>query len=251
MHNKARFPRMAGGCGPSCRSLRALIAMAVVSAFAAAGATGATFQSDPLDEQRAINAADQRIAQSVVIKPGDIAGWKAFGRYPSGSASCPKLKPDFSDVTITGDKRGRQFGRPNSSINEALTSAATVYETPTDALRKWRTWTSPASVECLRKQFEASAPGAPGGAITVTATAAPLRLPRVAPRQFSRRYKLFWIATGGDFGAVYFDDIYLVRDRADASLLVQRIGLPDKPPTATVERQAVRLLGERLEAAFP
>jgi hypothetical protein len=251
VHSKPRLQGTAGGNGPSCRSLRALIAMAVVSAFAAAGATAATFQSDPLDEQRAINAADQRIAQSVVIRPGDIPGWRAFGRYPSGSASCPKFKPDFSDVTITGDKRGRQFGRPNSSINEALTSAAAVYESSADALRKWRAWTSPASVECLRKQIEESAPGAPGVAITVTAEVVPLRLPRVAPRQFARRYKLFWIGTGGDFGIVYVDDIYLVRDRADASLLVQRIGPPDKPPTATVERQAVRLLGDRLEAAFP
>jgi hypothetical protein len=91
---------------------------------------------------------------------------------------------------------------------------------------------------------------APGGAITVTATAEPLRLPRVAPRQFARRYRLFWFAGGGEVGVVYLDDIYLVRGRADVSLLVQRIGPPAKPPTATVERQAVRLLGERLEAAF-
>lgn len=225
------------------------MAVAVVSAVATAGAAAVTFQGDPLDEQRAINAADQRLAQSLVVTPADMPGWRAFGRYPSGgSASCPRFKPDLSDVTITGDKRGRQFGRQDSPINEALTSAATVYETPTDALAEWRVWTSPAWVECLRKQIEESAPG---GAITVTAKAAPLRLPRVAPRQFARRYKLLWFTTGGDLGVVYFDDIYLVRDRADASLLVQRMGPPDKPPTAAVERQAVRLLGQRLEAAFP
>ena len=231
------------------RSLRVLAVTAVVSAVAASGAAALKLQDDPLDETRAINAADQRLAASLVIAPADMPGWRPFGRYPSGgSSSCPKFKPDLSTVTITGDKRGRQFGRKSSSINEALTSAATVYETPRDALAEWRVWTSAAWVECLRRQIEGSAPA---GAITVTAKAVPLRLPRVAPRQFARRYKLLWFTTGGDLGVVYFDDIYLVRDRADVSLLVQRVGPPDKPPTAAVEREAVRLLGERLEAAFP
>jgi hypothetical protein len=151
-------------------------------------------------------------------------------------------------VTITGDKLGRQFSRRNSKIDETVTSAASVYETAEDSVREWRAWTSAAWVACLRGQVESSAPA---GAISVTAKAVPLRLPRVAPRQFARRYKLVWFTLSGDLGVVYFDDIYLVRGRADVSLLVQRLGPPDVPPTATVERQLVRLLGERLEAAFP
>ena len=222
----------------------------LLAGVTAGGATGRLTQGDPLAEQRAINAADQQVAKSLVIQPTDLPGWRPFGRYPKGgsSAACPKFKPDFSDFTITGEKLGRQFARRNSKIDEALTSAATVYETPEAALGEWRIWTSSAAVACLRDQIEGSAPA---GAISITAKAVPLRLPRVAPRQFARRYKLVWFTVGGDIGTVYFDDIYLVRGRADVSLLVQRLGPPDEPPTATVERQLVRLLGQRLAHAFP
>ena len=230
------------------RLLGPLFAGVVLAGIAAASPAALSSQG-PRDEQRAINAADQQLARTLVVRPVDMPGWKPFGLYPKGGGAtgCPKFNPDFSDFTITGDQRGRQFMRRNSKIDEALSSSAEVYETEDDALGEWRIWTSPASVACLRKLLQDSAPS---GSLTVSAEAAPLKLPRVAPRQFARRHLLIWVANN-EFTAVYFDDIYLVRGRAAVSLIVQRISTPGVPPTASVERRLVMLLGERLEDAFP
>jgi len=123
-----------------------------------------------------------------------------------------------------------------------------VFETEDDALGAWRIWTSPGLVACIRKMLQDSAPA--GSILSASAKAAPLKLPRVAPLQFARRYVLVLLATG-DISAVYFDDIYLVRGRAAVSLIVQRVGEVGVPPTASVERRLVMLLGKRLEDTFP
>ena len=168
MHSKPRFPRTAGRHQPSSRSLRALIAMAVVSALAAVARPPLRSSSSPR------GAASDQCSRSASRAVDRDSAWGHTRLESLRSLSVrlgfvPRFKPDFSEVTITGDKRGRGIGRPNSSINEALTSAATVYETPNHALREWRARTSPASVERLRKQLEESAPGASGVVITVTA----------------------------------------------------------------------------------
>lgn len=235
--------------GRKPRRLLGPLVASIVLAGVAVASPAALSSQDPRDEQRAINAADQQLARSLVVRPVDMPGWKAFGLYPKGGGGtgCPKFNPDFSDFTITGDQRGRQFMRRNSKIDEVLSSSAEVYETEDDTLGEWRIWTSAASVACLRKLLQESAPS---GSLTVSAEAAPLKLPRVAPRQFARRYLVIWVANN-QFTAVYFDDIYLVRGRAAVSLIVQRVGSPDVRPTASVERRLVMLLGKRLADAFP
>jgi hypothetical protein len=220
-----------------------LVAAAVLPASAVAASS-----QDPHDEKRAIVPTDQAAVRSIVIQPSDVPSWKPFGRYPPAGEGCPKFDPDLSSVTITGEHRGRQFAPRKGAADEAFTSAAWAYESAGDALTEWKAYTSRASVECTRDQI---ADSAPPGSINVTARAVPLRLPRVAPRQFARRYKLLWFTAGGDLGTVVFDDILLGRDRAEVSLLMQRVGPPDANPTASVERQLVRLLGQRLAREFP
>ena len=212
-----------------------------------ANAIGASLQ-DPKEEQRATDPTDQAALRSIVIQPLDMPGWRPFARYPPGGGSgCPKFDPDRSAFTITGETLGRQFTRRSSKIDEAFTSAAWSYATEDDALGEWKIYTSAASVACTREQLTEATPK---GSLNVTARAVPLGLPRVAPRQFTRRYRLLWF-TGGEMGSIYFDDTYLGRGRAEVSLLVQRVGPDDKPPTAALERRLVRLLGERLNTAFP
>ncbi len=50
--------------------------------------------------------------------------------------------------------------------------------------------------------------------------------------------------------AVTVDDIYLGRDRAAASLVIQRVGPPGNPD-AKLERRLLRMVGQRLADAFP
>jgi hypothetical protein len=219
------------------------VALAGISAAIAAGASS----QDPTDEQRAIDPADQAAVRAIVIQPSDVPGWRPFARYPAAGGECPNFDPDKSVFTLTGEYRGRQFTRRKGSVDEVFTSAAWAYATEADAHGEFRIDTSAAAVACLRDQLSKSAPS---GSINVTARVVPLRLPRVAPRQFARRYRLIWF-TGGDIGNIYLDDILLGRSRAEVSLIVQRVGEADAPPTATLERRLTRQLGQRLAREFP
>ena len=89
----------------------------------------------------------------------------------------------------------------------------------------------------------------PPGALIITTNASPLSLPRVAPRQFARRYLVIWVANAAMY-SVTFDVIDLGRRTGAVRLFFQREGPPGSPD-ATLERRLVRLLGKRLAAAFP
>ena len=220
----------------------------LVAVLALSGAAGALSQ-DPRDERRAIAADDQAASRSIVIRPSDVPGWRPLSRFPrGGGGGCPRFDPDLSAYTITGEFRGRQFVRRNAEIGEVFTSAAWIYATETDAAAEWRIYTSAASTACFNDQVGKAAPS---GSITVTSPPVPLNLPRVAPRQFARRYRVLWVKGGGELGNIYVDEIKLGRRRGEATLLVQRVGEDDSPPAAKLERRLTRLLGRRLALAFP
>ena len=221
---------------------------ALVAGLVFSGAAGALSQ-DPREERRAIVAEDQAASRSIVIQPSDMPGWRPLSRFPrGGGGGCPHFDPNLSAYTITGEFRGRQFVRRMGEIGEVFTSAAWVYATETDAAGEWRIYTSAASTACFKAQLGKTAPS---GSITVTSPPVPLNLPRVAPRQFGRRYRVLWFKGGGELGNIYVDEIKLGRGRSEVTLLVQRVGEDDSPPSAKLERQLTKLLGRRLALAFP
>ena len=224
---------------------------ALVSGAVLASAAGASAR-DPRASQRAITPADQAAARSLVIQPSAMPAWRPFARHPrAGAGACPNFEPDLSGFTITGEFGGRQFVRRKGDTGEVFTTAAWTYKTEQDALGEWRISTSAAAVACFRDQVSRLGPA--HLSITITDRPVPVSLPRVARRQFSRRYRLLWFDTGGGgVGNIYVDTIILGRGRAEVSLIVQRVSEGDDvPPTATLERQLTKLLGDRLRHAFP
>ena len=129
----------------------------------------------------------------------------------------------------------------------AVSAKATVYSVQAHAEAEWRIWTGPAAVACLADTLEQSVASLPG-ALIITTNASPLSLPRVAPRQFARRYLVIWVANA-EMYSVTFDVIDLGRRTGAVRLFFQREG-PPGAPDATLERRLVRLLGKRLAAAF-
>lgn len=231
------------------KPIRITLVGALVAGVAFAGAAGAS-ERDPRASRRAMDPADQATARSLVVKPSEMSGWKPFGRHPQGGSGCPTFNPDLSAFTITGEFLGRQFVRRPRDTGEAFTSAVWIYENEKDAVGQWRIFTSAAAVECVRDQVSKAGPA--GVLIAATSRPTPLRLPLVAPRQFSRRYLLLWVDTGGGgVGSIYLDTIVLGRGRAEVSLMFQRVGERDLPPLATLERQLTKLLGQKLARAFP
>lgn len=224
-----------------------VIVAAVGAAFLAGDGDGAA--PDPRAAKRAIAQTDQSAAMSIVIQPRDLRGWKSLGvRFPSGDGGgCPKFKPNRSAHTITGEGLGLQLGRRQRTADLVVTSAVWAYETPSDAVGEFRFDTAAGAVACDRDQLSMAAPT---GSLTVSDLPQSLNLPHVASQQFARRHRVLWFAGGGQHGSIYLDTIYLRNGRAEATLIVQRVGEEDQPPPAEVERQLVTLLGARLGKAF-
>jgi hypothetical protein len=227
--------------------LRLLITGAVLAGVTASGAA-ALADADPREEKRAIRSGDQALAQSLVITGADLSGFKTSGPAPKGKLACPpKFNPDLSGVVITGDVGGRQFFRRLGNNSEVFVSTAEVYASEAHARAEWQVYTSASRTNCARDTMETFASP---GSITVTDNALRLRLPRVAPSQFARRYHVIWIVDN-QVNSAYLDEIFLARGRAGVRVLVQRAGRPAKPPTASLERKLTQLLGNRLAAAVP
>jgi len=128
--------------------MRRLATVALVAIVGLAVATAALAgRGDP---RKAITAADQARAKSMVLRKTDLAaGFRASPPGKGSDAYCAAV--DESDLTETGEAESPQFTRQSSSSVLFVSSGSSVYKTSSDALASWRRSTSSAGEACARR----------------------------------------------------------------------------------------------------
>jgi len=198
------------------------------------------------DPKRKINAADERMAASIVFKKTDFAaGWKRTSTANSGDTlSCSFYKPDGSDLTLTGDAEA-EFQRTGGF--PSVLSYADIYSTARDAAASWSRTVKPALARCLAQFFQNEVSG-PGTNVTVV-NYGRMAFPKVAPRTDAFRINVKMKVTNGDQATTVPLTLHIVvvgRGRAEAGFLT----FAPSPGIAAADLRAFgKLLAERMKVA--
>ena len=151
------------------------VALIVVAALACT----ATATAGPGDPKRVILADDQKHAEAMLIRQGDVPrGFTATTSAIPGLPYCAAL--DESDLTVSGEAMSPSFWldvRPGAA-RYSVQAQARVFRSTADALASWRRRTSPAGERCFRIALAAAM--LKDGVVFRSLTR--IRIPKVAPR---------------------------------------------------------------------
>ena len=190
------------------------------------------------DPRRDHNPGDQASARSIVLRRGDLPGWRARpAPKPKPSLRCRSFAPDLSAVVETGSAASSEYTRGRLSVS----SNAVVTASRSQALVVWHSLATKRLMTCVGEAFRKT----PGITLKkLVTTTLPLR--RVAPR--TAAFRASFVLTGfGDQQPSYgsFDFVLLGRARAMAVLGAGVDGRMPFPPA--LERRLAGLLARRLQ----
>jgi hypothetical protein len=217
----------------------------LVFAFAALGAASAAFAGDPREAQHKFNAADQAWARRIIISHDDLGpgDWRVQNLDGQGDAGAPSYckNPDFSDLTLTGQAKGPDFGREDSFED----SDGEVWSSEREALASWNRFRRYPFERCFRAAMAQEFAQGSGIKFTVV-SAGPIPFPKLAPRQltFGLKFRIT-VGTRKINGRI---DIYAFsRGRADGSIMIASLGAPARPIPMSLEQRLARLIAGRLK----
>ena len=164
--------------------------------------------ADRGDPHRAISAADQAKARSMLLRGSDLVAGFRSSRSGDDDADpyCKAL--DESDLTLTGDSESPDF----TAAGTLVSSTAQLYRSVADADASWRRGTSAAGVRCLRAGMRTVLREEKGRLISLRK----LTFPKLAA---DKAVEFRAVARIGK-ARVHFDFVILQRLRAQAALLV-------------------------------
>ena len=125
----------------------AAVTVGVIAALLAAPAL-----ADRGDPHRAISAADQAKARSMLLRSSDLVAGFRSSRSADDEADPYCRALDESDLTLTGDSESPDFTAGGTLVS----STAQLYRTVSDADASWRRGNSAAGVRCLRAGMRAA-----------------------------------------------------------------------------------------------
>ena len=197
------------------------------------------------DPRKQINPVDQRKAASIVLKRTDLAaGWTTVPNTPNSveDPSCPRYKPDQSDLILTGETQANFEGDTSR-----VTSVSNVYKTKRDALAAWTRSVQPALAPCLAQILKRGIEDAGGKAAIVRQGR--IAFPTLAPR--TAAYRVVVNVSHTDAGQtttvpLTLQLIALGSGRGDTVLLTYALG--NGIPSRELRTYA-NLLAKRLAAA--
>lgn len=217
----------------------------LIFAFAALAAASAAFAGDPREAQHKFNAVDQAWAHRIIIGHDDLGpgDWRVQNLDSGGDAGAPSYckNPDFSDLTLTGQAKGPDFGREDSFED----SDGEVWATERQAIASWNRFRVYPFERCFREAMRQEFAHGSGIKFTVI-SAGPLSFPKVAPRQltFGLKFRIT-VGTRKIDGRI---DIYAFsRGRADGSIMIASLGAPARPIPMSLERKLAHLIAQRLK----
>jgi hypothetical protein len=217
----------------------------LVFAFAALAAASAAFAGDPREAQHKFNPADQAWAHRIIIGRADLGSgdWRVQNLDSGGDAGAPSYckNPDFSDLTLTGQAKGPDFGREDSFED----SDGEVWATERQALASWNRFKAYPFERCFREAMRQQFAQGSGIKFAVV-SAGPLSFPKVAPRQLTFGLK-FRITVGTRKIEGRIDIYAFSRGRADGSIMIASLGAPARPIPMSLERKLAHLIAERLK----
>lgn len=199
--------------------------------------TGVAFAAKH-DPQKHHTAADMSRARSIVLRTGDLPGWKSAPSNPGngGNLSCKGFDPDESDLTETGKADSPDFSKNLSFIS----SSVALYLTAAQAQASWDRVVKPGLLTCLKSLFEQGASS--GTATTKVLGEGVLAFPKLAPRTAAFRIafqtKSSSLTLKGDV-----DVVLLGRGKIDVVMLFVAFGAPN----AALERHLAGVVASRMK----
>jgi hypothetical protein len=189
---------------------------ALLVAVAAALVVVSAALADPLDPKKVLVQADESYAARVALTQGDLGqGWTGGAIKPPSSLKapvCPQLRPDFSDLTITGHAESR-FDNGNGGIQ--VVADVEVWRTPKQMSAHYKRMLRPKINACLRYALLKDVGGTNVTILPVKRTS----FPKLAP--VTRHYRApLWVKSGNQRFTVYSDFIYLGKGRTQVYLNV-------------------------------
>lgn len=179
-----------------------MLLLALVAATTAVAGRG--------DPQEKLTAADNARARAIVLRIGDVPGFKATPANPRDDTFYCRAV-DESDLVLTGKAVSPDFSAPPLA---GMGSHANVYESIADARASWRRVTSAAGRACMRRIAEMALRGA---RIVSFETSA---LPHVGS---SIVFRLVW---EGGSARVFTQLVLLQHRRAVSGFTLATIGKP-------------------------
>jgi len=185
-------------------------------ALAAALVLASVALADPLDPKKVLVPADEAYAARVALSQADLGeGWSGGAIKPPSSLKapvCPQLRPDFSDLTITGHAESA-WDNGNGGIQ--VVSDVEVWRTPKQMAAHYKRMLRPKINACLRYALLKDVGGTNVTILPVKRTT----FPKLAP--VTRHYRApLWVKSGNQRFTVYSDLIYLGKGRTQVYINV-------------------------------
>lgn len=221
-----------------CRAIKVALAVSLVCATSTGTAVGAAQEGPSVH----LNAADQHVARSVVLRRTDLSPprdkWSGGPRVPSSplAPNCPGYSPKQSDLVLTGTAEAdfRTSGVEYDSQVQVLETAAMVS-------RDWRrSVLAPAAVACQRSQL-AKALGTES-AITLFRRASG---PRIAPDTARFEIAVTLRNASGEVAHVRGEVMLLGRGRTEVTLVGMWLGASQEVVNHAMDRLG-RLIALRM-----
>jgi hypothetical protein len=212
--------------------MRRFVAVALLVALVGAGSALAA-RGDP---QKRFTPADQARARAMLLRASDLPGFRAGPNTGETDSYCKAL--DESDLTLTGEAAGRQFGL---GVVFAA-SAAQVYESAADANASWRRNTSAAGEKCGREILRTEY--AKQGVRLLSLRRLPF--PSIAPRTIAYRAR-FLASTPQGQVPLTLDLVGLMHSRAQATVV---LGSAVVAPDRQAELRLTRIVAQRMASAM-
>jgi hypothetical protein len=218
------------------RRLPAALAVGLVLLVSAGVAVAA--RGDP---QRAITAADQARAKSMLVRRTDVASGVTTRPVPKDEPDVYCAALDESDLTVTGHAQSPYFDLVVQGVRaRTIASGADIYRTVAQANASWRRGTSAAGERCLRTLTTRVL--APSG---ITATSfTRTSFPRVASKTVRYRLRARVQAPTGEIVPLFYDLVFLQHSRAQVGIaffsIVVPFSLNDEVGLATLVAQRQR-----------
>jgi hypothetical protein len=193
-----------------------VVLLALVAAQAGWSADG--------EPKKALTANGKAIAQSIVLKRGDLSAAFTPSRRPDddlpAGARCDAL--DESDLTIVGEAESPDFQLTQPGIYVTVGSTANVYRTLREATTSWARGTSAQTATCFADIVRLSAPK--GQRVDIV-SAKRLTFPKLAPKTAVFRVVATLTISGSRVRA-YIDAIVMQDGRIQSGVVFTSLGRP-------------------------
>lgn len=219
--------------------MRAIVAVLVSLVVAQAA------WADDGEPQKALTAKGKAMAQSIVLKRGDLspaftARKRADDDLPAG-VRCDALSE--SDLTITGEAQSPDFQLTQPGVYVTVGSTANVYRTMRDAGASWKRGTSAQTTTCFADIIRLSAPR--GQRVKIVSSKR-LEFPKVAPMTAAFRVVATLTLSGNRRVRAYIDAIILQHGRVQSGVVFTSLG---RPVGQTDQLGLAALLADRMAKA--